>query len=105
MQVGAAVLYKVDHGSIPETMNSIFKLRNMTYNLRNDSLYTANVRSVHEGVETISFLGSKMWDLLHKNIKNSENNSIFKSNIKKTGGLKELSMPFGKGYLPNAWFI
>ena len=45
------------------------------------SFATRNVK-YHYGAETIFYLGPKRWDLLPKNIKDSENINIFKSNIK-----------------------
>ena len=83
LQVLATELYKVHHGLAPELMNDIFKKRNVTYNFRKNSTFeTRNIKSVYYGSETISFLGPKIWELLPSNIKNSENLSILKSNMK-----------------------
>ena len=46
------------------------------------NIWNKNIKSVYYGSETISFLGSKIWELLLSNIKDSENLKIFKSNIK-----------------------
>ena len=64
-------------------MNDIFKKRNVMYNFRKNSTYeTRNVKSVYYGSETISFIGTKIWELLLSNIYDSENLNIFNSNIK-----------------------
>ena len=64
-------------------MNDIFKKRNVMYNFRKNSTYeTRNVKSVYYGSETISFIGTKIWELPLSNIYDSENLNIFNSNIK-----------------------
>ena len=45
-------------------------------------------KSVHYGSGTLSYLGSKIWDLLPENIKDSENINIFDANSK--GALLDL---------------
>ena len=76
-------LCKVHHGLAPELMNIIFYKRNVTYNFRKNSTFeTRNIKSVYYGSETISFIGSKIWELLPSNIKDSANLNIFKPNIK-----------------------
>ena len=75
----ATALCKVHRGLGPDIMNNIFKIRNVKYNFRIDISFVArNVNSVHYGSEAISYLGPKIWDLLPKNIKDSENINIFK---------------------------
>ena len=76
--------YKLHHGSAPELiMNDIFKKINLTYNFRKNSAFeTRNIKSVYYGLETIPFIGPKIWELLPSNIEDSENLNIFKSNIK-----------------------
>ena len=83
LQVLARELYKVHHVLGPELINDIFKNRNVTYYFRNNSAFeTRNKKSVYYGTESISFLGPKIWERLPINIKDSENLSIFKLNIK-----------------------
>ena len=41
-----------------------------------------SVKSVHYDSKNLSYLGPKIWDLLPKNIKDSENINMCKSNIK-----------------------
>ena len=63
-------------------MNDIFKIKNMEHNFRNNFLFaTRNVKFVHYGSETVYYLGPKIWKLLCKNIKDSDNINIFKSNV------------------------
>ena len=55
-----------------------------TYNLRNKNPFKlAKVRTVNNGIETISYRGPKTWDLVPKNVKHSKDLSEFKRKIKK----------------------
>ena len=65
-------------------MNEIFVERNNNYSLRGNNLLTRRrVNSVRYGTETVSFLAPKIWDILPKDIKDSESLDIFKRKIKK----------------------
>ena len=64
-------------------MNEIFVERN-NYSLRGNNVLTRRrVNSVRYGTETVSFLAPKIWDILPKDIKDSESLDIFKRKIKK----------------------
>ena len=64
-------------------MNDIFWKRNVTEDFRKNSTFEERkVKYVYYGEETISFIGSKIWELVPSNINDSENVNIFKSNIK-----------------------
>ena len=77
LQVLATELYKVHHGLAAEPMNDIFKIRNVTYNFtKNSTFETKNIKSVYYGLETVSFICLKIWELLPSNMKDSENLSI-----------------------------
>ena len=49
----------------------------------NNILTRRRVNSMRHGTETVSFLASKIWDILQKEIKDSESLDIFKRKIKK----------------------
>ena len=56
-------LYKVYHVLTLDFMNGSFKIRNLKIGFRNDSLFAtrnANVKSVHYGEETTSYLDQKI---------------------------------------------
>ena len=46
------------------------------------SFETRNIKIVYYGLETITSLAPKIWDLVTQKIKDSENINTFKSNIK-----------------------
>ena len=67
----------------PPLMNEIFVERNNNYSLRGNNVLTRRrVNSVRYGTETVSFLAPKIWDILLKEIKDSESLDIFKRKIK-----------------------
>ena len=75
--------FKVLHGLSPPLLNEVFVERNCNYNLRgNNFLNRRRVDSVRYGKESVSFLAPKIWDILPKEIKNSETLNAFKSKIK-----------------------
>ena len=75
--------FKVLHGLSPPLLNEVFVERNCNYNLRgNNFLNRRRVNSVRYGTESVSFLAPKIWDILPKEIKNSETLNAFKAKIK-----------------------
>ena len=57
--------------------------QNCNYNLQgNNFLNRRRVNSVRYGTKKVSFLASKIWDILPKEIKNSEKLNAFKAKIK-----------------------
>ena len=81
----ATEIFKVKNDFRPEIMKEIFIFHeNPTYNLiSGDHLTRRNIRTTHYGIETISDLGAKIWNLLPEEIKNTSSLSIFKTKIKK----------------------
>ena len=84
IEILATETYKFLHGLSPPFMNKIFVERNNNYSLRGNNVLTrGRVISVKYGSETVSFLDPKIWDILPKDIKNSESLDIFERKIKK----------------------
>ena len=80
IQLLATEMYKVIQGMTPPLFNDIFKLKDTSYNLRNNTIFeTQNVRSVYNGTETVSFLGPKIWNILPTEIQTSSTLKIFKN--------------------------
>ena len=75
--------FKVQHGLSPPLLVEVFVERNWNYNLRGNSfLNRRKVNSVRYSTESVSFLAPKLWDILPKEIKNSETLNTFKAKIK-----------------------
>ena len=76
-------IYKTRSGLSPLFMKDIFAVRNTGYGLRQG--YDSQLPIVHTatyGIETISFLGNRLWSTLRNIIKQASTLSIFKSHIK-----------------------
>ena len=64
-------------------MTDLFEERSLNYNLRyNNNIMTRNIHSVKYGIDTISYLGPKIWDSLPQNLKTAPNVIAFKREIK-----------------------
>ena len=65
-------------------MNEILVERNNNYSLRGNNVLTRRrVNSMRYDTETVSFQAPKIWDILPKDIKDSQSLDIFKSKFKK----------------------
>ena len=72
LQILATEIYKVINNHSPILMKDVFKVKDVNYNFRSDVNFTSyNVRSVHYGTETISFLGPRIWAQVPNEIKTS----------------------------------
>ena len=88
-----------------KSFNEIFVERNNNYSLRGNNVLTRRrVNSVRYGTETVSFLAPKIWDILPKNIKDSESLDIFKRKMKKWISW-ECPRRLCKTYVPQVRFI
>ena len=77
-------IYKVKNGIAPEIMKDIFELQNPSYNLRSfcNQFRRENIRTVHYGLQSVRYLGLKIWELVPNNIKYSNSLSKFKKLVK-----------------------
>ena len=84
LQVLATEIFKVKNGLSPEIMKQVFELREAPYNFRSESslFKRENVKTTNYGIQSIRYLGPKIWDLLPNNIKNSSSLVNFKKKIK-----------------------
>ena len=84
IKILATETYKFLKGLSPPLTNEMFVERNNNYSLLGNNVLTRRrVNSVRYGTETVSFLAPKIWDILPKDIKDSESLDIFKRKIKK----------------------
>ena len=105
IKILATETYKFLQGLSPPLTNEIFVERNNNYSLRGNNVLTRwRVNSVRYGTETVSFLAPNIWDILPKDIKDSESLVIFKRKIKKWIP-SECSCSFCKTYVPQVGFI
>ena len=78
-------LFKVKNDLSPEIMKEIFVCQeNETCNLRSGNpLARNNMRTTQYGIDSVSNLGAKLWNLLPGRIKNSSSLTVFKNKIRK----------------------
>ena len=77
-------MFKVYNNIAPPIFTKIFNKQNPNYQLRHTSHFSVPpTRSVYNGTECISFLGSKIWDIVPAELKDVKTLSAFKSGIRK----------------------
>ena len=82
IQTLAIEIYKVVNGSSPEIMKQIFTLKNsMNYASRN-IFKTQNIRTTTYGLESLRYLGPKIWEIVPKELKLIGSLAEFKKKIK-----------------------
>ena len=84
LQVLVTGIYKVKNGIAPEKMKDIFELQNRSYNLRStcNQFKRENIKTVHYGLQSVRYLGPKIWELVPNNIKYCGSLSKFRKLIK-----------------------
>ena len=84
LQTLAIEMYKVMNGSSAEIVMKIFWIREENrYNLRHQNTFKRPiVNSVYNGVETVSFMGLKIWEYILTEIKELVSLNGFKKAIK-----------------------
>ena len=76
-------IFKIKNELAPPILDSMFERRNDSYNLRNfQEFLTERKRTMHYGLETLSYWSPQLWSLLLENIKKVESLEIFKRKVK-----------------------
>ena len=84
LQVLAIEIFKIKNNMAAEFLNEIFQNRALVHNLRRNSNFSRRQEnSLYHGIESLSFLGPKIWELVPEDAKQSESLRIFKNKIKK----------------------
>ena len=98
-------MFKVCINIAPPIFTEIFNKQNLNYQLRPTSHFSVlPVRSVCNGTENLSLLGSEIWDIGATVLKDVKNLSAFKSDMK-TWWSQNCPCRLWKRYLPNIGFI
>ena len=83
LQVLMTEVYKIVNSIPPPIMNSLFKFRCNTINIKNfQEIYTENRKTVRYGTETVVYQAPLLWANLHTKYKNTKSLDEFKSKIK-----------------------
>ena len=68
---------------LPCLLTEFVTVRDTTYNFRTISDFLPyDPKTVHQGTESLSFLGPKVWDMVPSHIKESSNLVLFKTKIR-----------------------
>ena len=77
-------MFKIHRCLSPDILREIIVLKTRLYNLRmNNTFEIHQVHSVYHRIESLSFLGPNIWDLLLLELKQLENLKVLKLKIKK----------------------
>ena len=80
----AILVYKALHDQSPQYIKDLFKLRISNYNLRGiDILTLPKPRTTTYGLDSLRYMGPKIWNSLTDKIRSAENIGIFKQFIRK----------------------
>ena len=83
LQKLATEMYKIKTKVAPSALQELFPENISSYNLRNQRLWgNSNLNTEKYGIETITFLGPKTWDILPKLIKESLSLPEFEIKVK-----------------------
>ena len=85
----------------PSFMAEIFASKDVPYALRGgNNIVLPRARANPHGIDTIRFIGQKLWQTLPKEIKGTQSLGIFKRNIKSIKTL-DCSCKLCKDFVPN----
>ena len=86
-------------------MEDIFVERKNIYNLRNnDGILVPRANTTAHGIETIRYIGSRLWQTLSSEIRESRTLEIFKGLIK-TWTTDKCSCRLCKNFIPNLGYL
>ena len=79
----ATEMYEILNGLFPDILQDIFETKSNYYNTRNAPVFSArNIKTVRYGLQTISYMTPKIWDLAPKEMKQVITLYEFKAKIK-----------------------
>ena len=75
-------MYKMLNGLSSDIMQDIFETKSNYYNTRNAPTFSSrNIKTVRYGLQTISYMAPKIWDLVPKEMKQVPTLNEFKAKI------------------------
>ena len=83
LQVLATEIYKAKNNLCPSLVQNLFKVTEPQYNFRRHTVFNSrNIRTQRYGLDSLTYLGPKIWDQVPVDIKESVSLAIFKDKIK-----------------------
>ena len=102
LQILATEMYKILNSLSPEVMKDFSKLKLITFNAFIRS--KKNVKTIRYGLQTMSYMGPKIWDLAPKEMKEVITLNEFKAKIH-IWKLENCPYRLSRYYLPQIGFI
>ena len=76
-------IFKVKMNLAPEVTKEVFEIAECLYALKNElKIKSKKIHSVTDGIETVSFVGARVWNSLPSDFKKWKSLELFKSEIK-----------------------
>ena len=84
LQVLVTEIFKVKNNLSPEIMKQVFDFQEPYYNLRSETsqFRRENIKTTHYGIQSVKFLGPKIWAMVPQNIKKCKSLQEFKKLMK-----------------------
>ena len=88
-------IFKTINGINPSYLNEIFKIKDVPYEMRDNLRMDQPLRKkTNFGLRSVTYVGSKLWNLLPAIIKNTEEVTEFKISLRDWSGISIDSEPF-----------
>ena len=97
-------IYKTVHNLCPTFMTQVFEEKDLPYNFRESSLTLPKAKTTLYGIDTVRYIGKKLWQVLPIEIKESQSLEIFKQKIKLINNF-DCSCRFCKNFVLSLGFI
>ena len=99
-------MFKVKNNLSREIKKQVFDFQEPYYNLRPETsqFRKENLKTAHYGIQSVEFLGPKIWTMVPQNIKNCKSLQEFKKLIK-VWKLEACPCRMCKNYVANIGFI
>ena len=105
IQALAIMMHKVVNKIAPTIVSELFSFSNVNYSLRSGSqFHQPSANTLWNGQETVSYLRSKIWNMVPEEMKQISSLFAFKREIKQWVP-KNCPCRICKSYLPNIGFI
>ena len=105
LQQLAVQIFKFLHHLSPQIMENLFNVRENRHNIRNFiPFHVSNKKTIMYGIDTVSHISSKIWELIPDKIKAAPNLQTFKEKIK-TWYCQKCPCTLCKTYIPQLGYI
>ena len=83
LQVLSTELFKARNNLSPPIIQNIFRTTEPAYSLRRDTIFESRrIQTQRYGIESLTYLGPKIWSQVPNEIKESASLAVFKNKIK-----------------------